>query len=404
MGGTKAKICLIDDFRPQASRSFEIGRVYRFLKGSGLPVRIPVIEMVEIGAGGGSIAAVDALKRLKVGPESSGSEPGPASYGRGGTAPTVTDADLVLGRIDQGRFAGGSFSLDPAAAQTALDRDVGTKLGLGAVHSAYGVSEMVDENMANAARVHAIERGKTLGDRTLIAFGGAAPLHAARLAEKLGMDRIVIPTSAGVGSAVGFLRAPVAYEVVRSRFFRLSAFDPATVNAMLAEMQAEAKEIVATGAPGAAIAEHRHVEMRYIGQGHEIAVDLPLRALGADDAALLRDLFEKRYAEIFGRAVPGVEVEILAWSITMSASVGGRSSDPPVPSASTPSAEEHRRLFDGLLGEYKEVPVHWREELPPGSRIAGPAIIAEAQTATVVSAVFDAHIDRFGHIVLERRP
>ena len=404
MGGTTAKICLIDDFRPQASRSFEIGRIYRFLKGSGLPVRIPVIEMVEIGAGGGSIATVDQLKRLKVGPESAGAEPGPASYGRGGTAATVTDADLLLGRIDQSRFAGGSFSLDIDAARAALERDVGRTLGLAAIHSAYGVSEMVDENMANAARVHAIERGKSLGDRTLIAFGGAAPLHAARLAEKLGMDRIVIPTSAGVGSAIGFLRAPVAYEVVRSRFFRLSAFDAAAVNGMLREMRTEAHRIVSTGAPGATIDEYRHVEMRYIGQGHEIAVDLPLRDLDNGDAGLLRGLFEKRYAEIFGRAVPGVEVEILAWSVTMSASVGGETSDPPSPRASRPEAKERRRLFDGLLGEYKDVPVHWRDELAAGSLIHGPAIIAESQTATVVSAVFDARIDRFGHIVLERRP
>jgi len=263
---------------------------------------------------------------------------------------------------------------------------------------------MVDENMANAARVHAIERGKSLGDRTLIAFGGAAPLHAARLAEKLGMDRIVIPTSAGVGSAIGFLRAPVAYEVVRSRFFRLSAFDAAAVNGMLREMRTEAHRIVSTGAPGATIDEYRHVEMRYIGQGHEIAVDLPLRDLDNGDAGLLRGLFEKRYAEIFGRAVPGVEVEILAWSVTMSASVGGETSDPPSPRASRPEAKERRRLFDGLLGEYKDVPVHWRDELAAGSLIHGPAIIAESQTATVVSAVFDARIDRFGHIVLERRP
>jgi N-methylhydantoinase A len=404
MGGTTAKICLIDDFRPQASRSFEIGRIYRFLKGSGLPVRIPVIEMVEIGAGGGSIATVDQLKRLKVGPESAGAEPGPASYGRGGTAATVTDADLLLGRIDQSRFAGGSFSLDIDAARAALERDVGRTLGLAAIHSAYGVSEMVDENMANAARVHAIERGQSLGDRTLIAFGGAAPLHAARLAEKLGMDRIVIPTSAGVGSAIGFLRAPVAYEVVRSRFFRLSAFDAAAVNGMLREMRTEAQEIVSAGAPGATIREYRHVEMRYIGQGHEIAVDLPLRDLANGDAALMRELFEKRYAEIFGRAVPGVEVEILAWSVTMSASVGGQTSDPPLPGTSQPQARERRRLFDGVLGEYKDVPVHWRDELVAGSRIPGPAIIAEAQTATVVSALFDARIDRFGHIVLERRP
>ncbi len=284
-----------------------------------------------------------------------------------------------------------------------LELPVRKRLGLDAVHSAYGVSEMVDENMANAARVHAIERGKTLADRTLIAFGGAAPLHAARLAEKLGMDRVVIPASAGVGSAVGFLRAPVAYEVVRSRFFRLGAFDPATVNAMLREMRDEAHAVVASGAPGAPIDERRHVEMRYIGQGHEIPVALPARNLAETDAIELRELFEARYAEIFGRAVPGVEVEILAWSIVMSASAGDARSDPPMTEPSRPETQEKRRLFEGLLSEFQDVPVHWRDDLAPGSRIAGPAIIAEAQTATVVGALFDAAIDRFGNIVLERR-
>ena len=236
---------------------------------------------------------------------------------------------------------------------------------------------MVDENMANAARVHAIERGKTLGDRTLIAFGGAAPLHAARLAEKLGMDRIVIPTSAGVGSAVGFLRAPVAYEVVRSRFFRLSGFDSAAVNAMLCEMQDEARQIVATGAPGAAIEDSRHVEMRYIGQGHEIAVDLPLRDLTTDDAPFLRELFEKRYAEIFGRAVPGVEVEILALVDHMSASVAGKISDPPMPAKPRPPRPTGAGCSTGCWANTRMWPsigaTSWRR----ASRIAGPAIIVE---------------------------
>ena len=189
MGGTTAKICLIDHGEPQHSRTFEVARQYRFLKGSGLPLRIPVIEMVEIGAGGGSIASVDSLSRVNVGPESAGAEPGPASYGRGGTEPTVTDADVVLGRIDPGYFAGGSIKLSPDKAGVAVDKAVGTPLGLKRLDAAFGVSEIVEENMANAARVHAVERGKELQDRTMIAFGGAAPLHAARLAEKLGIRR-----------------------------------------------------------------------------------------------------------------------------------------------------------------------------------------------------------------------
>jgi N-methylhydantoinase A len=211
MGGTTAKICLIDDLQPQTSRAFEVARIYRFKKGSGLPLRIPVIDMVEIGAGGGSIARVDRLKRITVGPDSAGADPGPACYGRGGAAPTVTDADLMLGRIDPTGFSGGRMALDRAAADSATQREIAEPLDLALPLAAFGVSEIVDENMANAARVHAIESGKDARGRTLVAFGGAAPLHAARLAEKLGLDRVLVPSNAGVGSAVGFLRAPIAY-------------------------------------------------------------------------------------------------------------------------------------------------------------------------------------------------
>ncbi|MGA7019572.1 MAG: hydantoinase/oxoprolinase family protein, partial [Pseudolabrys sp.] len=225
MGGTTAKICLIDKAQPQTARAFEVARIYRFLKGSGLPLRIPVIEMVEIGAGGGSIARVDTLGRIVVGPDSAGSDPGPVCYGRGGTEPTVTDADVVLGRIDPAAFSGGKMNLDVVSAKRVATERIGSKLDLATEHAALGISEIVDENMANAARVHAIESGKDLRSRTLIAFGGAAPLHAARVAEKLGIDHVLVPANAGVGSAIGLLRAPVAYEVVRGRLIRLSAFD-----------------------------------------------------------------------------------------------------------------------------------------------------------------------------------
>jgi len=275
MGGTTAKICLIDDFQPQTSRAFEVARIYRFKKGSGLPLRIPVIEMVEIGAGGGSIARLDAIGRIAVGPDSAGSEPGPVSYGRGGTAPTVTDADLVLGRIAAAEFSGGKLPLDETAAGAALERAIGEPLGLPLELAAIGISEMVDENMANAARVHAIESGKDVATRTLIAFGGAAPLHAARVAEKLGIARILVPANAGVGSAVGFLRAPVAYEIVRTNLQRLSAFDAATANRILGEMHEEAEAIVRRGAGEAVLEERRSAFMRYKGQGHEIAVTVP---------------------------------------------------------------------------------------------------------------------------------
>jgi N-methylhydantoinase A len=249
MGGTTAKICLIDQAQPQLSRSFEVDRVYRFKKGSGLPVRIPVIEMVEIGAGGGSIASVDKLQRIHVGPASAGSQPGPACYGRGGTEPTVTDADVLLGRIQSEYFAGGRLSLDVAAARRALDGRIGRVRNLTTELAAVGVCEIVDENMAAAARAHAVEWGSEAAGRTLVAYGGAAPLHAAALANKLKIDRIVVPLGAGVGSAIGFLLAPVSYEVVRSRYQRLSAFDAASANEVMTEMLKEAAAVVQAAAP-----------------------------------------------------------------------------------------------------------------------------------------------------------
>jgi N-methylhydantoinase A len=403
MGGTTAKICLIDEARPQTSRLFEVARVYRFKKGSGLPLRIPVIEMVEIGAGGGSIARVDALRRIGVGPDSAGAEPGPVSYGRGGREPTVTDADLVLGRIDPATFSGGKLALDRAAAAAALARAVGEPLQLPAEMAALGISEMVDENMANAARVHAIESGKDTRDRVLIAFGGAAPLHAARVAEKLGMTRILVPANAGVGSAVGFLRAPAAYEIVRSQLQRLSRFDAAAANRLLAEMRAEAEAIVRQAAGGAPLQEQRSAFMRYQGQGHEIAVALPVKPYRAEDAALLLAAFEAAYRALYSRTIPGVEVEVLSWVTATSApaTAGDERALPETPHAPTPDA--HRSVFDPATGEATLVPIYWRPTLPPGARIAGPAVIAEDETSTVVSRLFDATIDGFGYIRMVRR-
>src|SRR5215216_525840 len=291
MGGTTAKICLIENFEPNGSRVYEVDRAARFLKGSGLPLRIPVIEMVEIGAGGGSIAHVDALKRVTVGPESAGSEPGPACYRRGGTRPTVTDADVALGMIDPAAFAGGTISLNPDLSRAALATAVGDPLGLSPETAAYAVHEMVCENMASAARVHAVERGEVVSDHTLIAFGGAAPLHAARVAEKLGVARVLVPPNAGVGSAVGFLVAPVSYELVKSRHMRLDNFDFAGASALLAEMSLDARALVEPGARGAPVTERRLAYMRYVGQGHEITVPLPPGTLSAEDASGLRAAF-----------------------------------------------------------------------------------------------------------------
>ncbi|MDP7606348.1 MAG: hydantoinase/oxoprolinase family protein, partial [SAR324 cluster bacterium] len=303
MGGTTAKICMIDDFEPQTARTFEVAREYRFMKGSGIPLRIPVIEMVEIGAGGGSLAHVDTMGRIAVGPHSSGSDPGPACYGLGGNKPAVTDADVVLGRIDPNNFAGGTMQLNRDNAVQALKREVGDPLNLNDTLSALGVSEMVDENMANAARMHAIESGKEIEARTLIAFGGAAPLHAVRMAEKLKIDRVVIPPGAGVGSAIGFLRAPVAYEVIRSQYQRLSALDTSGVNNVLEEMRREAFAVVESGAAGKLLVETRTAYMRYVGQGHEVGVEIPVRVtdkmLGEDAAQKLMEGFEREYHRLY---------------------------------------------------------------------------------------------------------
>jgi len=402
MGGTTAKICLIDKAQPQTARAFEVARIYRFLKGSGLPLRIPVIEMVEIGAGGGSIARVDTLGRIVVGPDSAGSEPGPVCYGRGGEEPTVTDADVVLGRIDPTTFSGGKITLDVAGAKRATAERIAAALNLATEHAALGISEMVDENMANAARVHAIESGKDLRPRTLIAFGGAAPLHAARVAEKLGINRVLVPANAGVGSAVGLLRAPVAYETVRGRLMRLGSFEPASVNRLFAEMRAEAEAIVRRGAPAAKLVEQRSAFMRYRGQGHEIAVALPVRDFTAADRSTIRELFEAVYRRLYSRAIPEVEIEILSWVVAVSAPSEGRLGAPARERPSEPKPASRRPIFDPDTGEFEEVDIYWRPDLAPGARISGPAVIAEAETSTVVSPLFDARIDEFGYIELIR--
>jgi N-methylhydantoinase A len=403
MGGTTAKICFIDKARPQTARAFEVARIYRFVKGSGLPLRIPVIEMVEIGAGGGSIASVDALGRIAVGPRSAGSEPGPVCYRRGGSEPTVTDADVALGRIDPATFSGGKIALDKAGAESAIQTRVGDKLGLSDEHAAFGISEVVDENMANAARVHAIESGKDLRPRTLIAFGGAAPLHAARVAEKIGVSRVLIPANASVGSAVGLLRAPVAYEIVRGRLMRLSSFEPAAANRLLAEMRAEAEAIVRQGAPAAKLSEQRSAFMRYRGQGHEIAVELPVRDFTAADSVAIKNLFEEAYRRLYSRPIPGVEIEILSWVIAVGAPAEGELAVAVETKATAPQPKSRRPVFDPASGEFLDVPIYWRSDLAPGAHISGPAVIAENDTSTVVSPAFDAQIDKFGYIELIRR-
>ena len=396
MGGTTAKITIIDDYTPQHSRHFEVARAYRFAKGSGIPVRIPVIDMVEIGAGGGSIARVDSLRRIVVGPDSAGSEPGPACYGLGGENATVTDADVALGRIDPVGFAGGSIVLDPAKAAAAIANAI--DLGLNALDAARGIAEIVDETMASAARVHAVENGKDTSGRTLIAFGGAAPLHAARLAGKLGIARVVIPPDAGVGSAHGFLDAPIAYEVVRTLLVRLTALDRGLIDTIFADMRAEAEAVVRLGAPVGDLLETRLAYMRYRGQGHEIAVNFPM---GEADPATLRAAFDTAYAALFGRVIPRLEIEAVTWTLALSLPIPlpRQSVRPPPAGPAHPSGE--RSMVEAATGVRVTALVYTRATLTPGVTIAGPAAIVEEGTTTIVPTGLTARIGADREIVIE---
>jgi 5-oxoprolinase (ATP-hydrolysing) len=420
MGGTTAKLCLLDDGQALGSRSFEVDRVYRFKKGSGLPVRIPVIEMVEIGAGGGSIASVDKLGRITVGPESAGSEPGPAAYGRGGVRPTVTDADICLGRVHTPSFAGGGFRLDVAAAKKSLRESLGATLAMDSTQAAIGLAEVVEENMAAAARAHAAEFGLDVSSRAMVAFGGAAPLHATRLGEKLGVQQIIIPAQAGVGSAVGFLLAPVAFEVVRSRHQLLARLDSETVNGLYEEMRQEAAAVIAQGAsnsaPGAAPLETRTAYMRYLGQGHEIPVRLPVARCDPASAAAYQSAFEDAYRKLYGRCMEGVGIEVLSWTLTLAApeessprpgldtasGIGiGAAGDVAVTGVHpTPMPIGEQDLFEAGQDGPVRAPVYRREQLAPGSSVTGPALITEDQTTTVVGSAWQAMINGRGHIVL----
>jgi N-methylhydantoinase A len=403
MGGTTAKITLIDDCEPLISRSFEVARAYRFLKGSGLPLRIPVIEMVEIGAGGGSIAGLDALRQIAVGPRSAGSNPGPACYDRGNEDATVTDADVVMGRINPASFAGGKITLAPEKSEAAIAAAIGEPLGLSKYIAAAGVDEIVNENMANAARVHAIEHGKDTADRTLVAFGGAAPLHAARLADKLGIDRVIVPKGAGVGSAVGFLMAPIGYEVVRTRLVDLRDFDPEYVNGIFADMRQEAEDVVRLGAPDAELVEIRTAYMRYRGQGHEISVQLPSRPFTADDVTMLQELFDTSYAAHFTRIIPNLNVEILTWTLTLATERALPQSGATVGESVAPTGSETRAMFDPASGTTVEAKLVRRDTLAPGHCLDGPAILTEDETSTVVPPNYRVMINALGEIELLRK-
>jgi len=349
-----------------------------------MPISIPVIDMVEIGAGGGSLARVDAMRQIRVGPESAGSEPGPACYGLGGTSPAVTDADLMLGKLDPDNFAGGSITLDSQRAADALLDTLGKSLEMDALTAAYGLSEVVDENMANAARVHAVENGEDLSEYTMIAFGGAAPLHAGRLCEKLGVDRLLVPPGAGVGSAIGFLRAPFSFEANRSVYMRLTDFQPDTIRKLLADLEAEATGFVRSCDANADIEAEFKAYMRYTGQGEEIPVVLTADQATQPDAATFQQLFEQDYITLFGRAVEGMDIEITVWSVNATTLAEKIEPVQTLPAGAKIPANGHRSIFDPAQGQSFESSVVLRAGLQPGDLVSGPAAITEDETTIIL--------------------
>ena len=398
MGGTTAKICMIDEGAPLRSRAFEVDRRYRFKKGSGLPVRIPVIEMVEIGAGGGSIAQIDQLKRVRVGPESAGSEPGPACYGLGGDLPTVTDADAVMGRLEAARFAGGEMVLDTEAGKHAIASNILSNESESLPDAARAIAEVVDENMASAARGHASEWGKTVAERVLIAYGGAAPLHATRLLTKLNCDYALIPVGAGVGSALGFLRSPIAYEVVHSKYMRLSAYDRVAVERVIDLMRTEAEAVVSEAVNDLEVLVSATAYMRYVGQGYEISVPLDLANLSLDS---LRSAFEVAYKTLYGRLLPKSDIEVMSWTLTLATAT----EEPRKLDSSNKVVRYASQCREQALTELDKESVALcidRENLRPGHHVIGPALISERHTTTLIPTGFEVLVNGALDLIVRR--
>jgi N-methylhydantoinase A len=404
MGGTTAKFAVIDRGEPLLAHGFEVDRRYRFKKGSGLPINLPVIEMIEIGAGGGSIARIDALGLLKVGPDSAGADPGPVCYGQGGTLPTVTDADLILGYLDPAFFLGGAMSLDVAAAREAIARHIAEPLHLTVEQAAWGIHQIVNEGMAGAARVHTLERGGDPRRLPVFAFGGAGPVHGYRVAAALGSPRLIVPSGAGVMSAIGFLAAPIAFDFTHSFPGRLDTLDWPRVNELLTEMEEEGTALLgAAGVREADVTHRRAAEMRYVGQGHEVRVPLPADTLSAESIPALREAFEREYVRLYGRLGPPVPVEAITWRVV---STGPRpdlhlSTGNGVIGDAAGARKGSRLAYMPERGGMIEVTVYDRYRLGPGARFTGPAIVEEREATTVIGPDASVVVDKEGNLVVE---
>ncbi len=403
MGGTTAKACLVDEGEPLRTTEFEVARVYRFRKGSGIPLKVPVIEMIETGAGGGSIATVDHLGLVRVGPESSGADPGPACYGRGGRHATVTDADLVLGYLAAENFLGGDIRLDVEAANRALSRNLADPLGISAMEAAWAVHETVNENMAQAAAIHALEKARNIAAYAMFPIGGAGPVHACNIARKLSLPRVVCPSSAGVASALGFLVSPTSFTFLRGGVTALDDLEFGQVGATLSGMENDGRELLsATATDAAGVRVENLAAMRYLGQGYDVEVRISRRMLEERDRAAIRDAFEKAYRKQFGRIEPGMPVEIVSWRVIVS---GPR---PAVELARAGSAsgpadtlKGRRRVYFGTESGFVDVPVYDRYGLSPGNTFEGPCIFEERESTAVVPPGARATVDRMLNLLID---
>ncbi|WP_210490881.1 hydantoinase/oxoprolinase family protein [Microvirga antarctica] len=406
MGGTTAKIALVKNYEAAKSNVFEVGRVARFKKGSGLPVKVPMVELIEIGAGGGSIAHVDQLGLLKVGPLSAGADPGPACYGRGGSLPTVTDANLVLGYYDPNFFLGGAMSLDVEAARKALETQLGGVLGLSAEQCARGIYEVVTQNMLAATKVHIAERGEDPRKFFLFAFGGAGPAHAYELARLLHMRGVIVPAGAGATSAAGLVTAAVSFDYARSLLGRLDRLPWEEVRRVFDAMAEEGLQVlegagVARDAPGVVV-KHQ-MDLRHKGQGHEVTVTVPADVIADGQIDRIAEIFYATHREKYGHAHENLPLELVTCRTTVGAAA------PEIPMKRLPEATETadvaqkgtRPAYFGELGRFVETPVYDRYALRPGMLLRGPAIVEERECTVVAGPSAGLRIDAFGNLFID---
>ncbi|MGH1489565.1 MAG: hydantoinase/oxoprolinase family protein [Acidimicrobiales bacterium] len=403
MGGTTAKACLIVDSEPELTNTFEVARAYRFKKGSGFPVSVPSVDLVEIGAGGGSLARVDQFGLLKVGPESAGADPGPASYGRGGTVPAVTDADMLLGLLDPAAFLGGDMPLDVPAAEGATNTVAGG-LGLAMIDTAAGIHEVVNQNMAAAASMHGVEMGIDLRGIPLIAFGGAGPVHACGVAELLEAETVIFPVNASVLSAFGTLVSPVRIDLARSLPRLVDSIEPAERDALLDELRDEGRRVLlAAGVPADAVVFRYGVDARYAGQGNEITIWVGEGNAWPATAEQLTTAFEEEYRRIYGMAIPDVPVEAVTWRLSASATTTVVEPDDNLaPATGDPTPNRTRPMVFGRGSAAIEAPVYDRSSLGAGATFSGPAVVEERETTSVIRPGWSVEVAADGSLIATR--